>query len=277
MAVYSLLDFIAEENDNFLIGSFESFHIGHYQLYRELMAQKQGRKFIVVFSLNSSMDKFTDHIFTDDNARYTKFAELDIDGIIELDFISVAGLEAKEFLNKLTQNKKTKIIVGEDFRFGKGANTTASEITSLNPNITCIIKSIYKVTGLKLGTKRLKETLEFGQVSFVNDLLVWNYTFSCQFQSQNEIITHPKLAIMHKGVYAVFVHVDGFAYYALMHINFDGKRIIYLIDEENSFIKEKTIGLIEVVKEVRLIANKKYDLIAAEDVLEAKTIFKEYI
>ncbi|UWV77191.1 hypothetical protein [Mycoplasmopsis cynos] len=53
LLIYNWDNFDSKINDNFIIGSFESFHLGHYQIYKvafETHKKNNGRIILITFN-----------------------------------------------------------------------------------------------------------------------------------------------------------------------------------------------------------------------------------
>lgn len=270
MDIYKLNNFRAQDGDNFIIGSFESFHIGHYQLFKNIR-NNPGRKIIVTFNNELGMPKFNGQIFMDNYAKYTLLASQGFDAAIELNFNEISQLDGKDFLRKIIQNAHNLTIsVGKDFRFGKNAHYQASDIQKFT-NAEVFLNDLYKFKNVKISTSHLKNLLEYGQIDLLNILLVDNYSFGARIQDKTLLQVHEKLASMHSGIYSTLVHDGILSYFAILHINFENQRQILLIDAKNNFSNKQV--LIEVLHTIRLITQKAQEQILEQDILQAKNYF----
>ncbi|WP_426460983.1 FAD synthase [Mycoplasma hafezii] len=268
--------FTPQENDAFIIGSFESFHKGHFLLYQEMLQKEKGRKILVTFSNEDLMPKFKKQVFTDNNAKYLTMAQLEIDAIVELVFSKVALLSGEEFLQKLTNNLKCQIIVGADFKFGRNASCDASDIQRILPNAEVHAYKPYLDNNQKVSTSKLKEELYVGNVQYVNELLpVSEYAFSAYYKKDEPLQTFKYLTAMHPGIYLAITQIDNMCFYVLLHVNMQQERFIHPIDLDNLNIKDNQMILVTVLNKVRLIISKQKDNVMELDYLSAKEQFNK--
>lgn len=62
LIIYKFDQWTPQENDNYIIGAFEAFHLGHFQLYKKLL-NNSGRKVIVTFN-NENLYKDANYFFS---------------------------------------------------------------------------------------------------------------------------------------------------------------------------------------------------------------------
>ncbi|MHA0272551.1 FAD synthase [Mycoplasma sp. 48589B] len=274
LIIYNFGEFESKDGDNFILGSFESFHLGHYQLLKQALANG-GRVILVCFNAEKGMPKFNNSIFMDNYAKYEQLARLPIDMVVQLEFDKVSHLEGPEFLSALAQGKKVTFIGGEDFKFGsKGAwNLEYFQTDEYLANYKIQIVPLLNDSNVKISTSKLKESLEFGYIDLVNSLLAYDYAFSGIIMT-NKITVNEKLAKIHPGLYASLFHIGEFVYYGILHINKNNERLIHLFDYEinDKFNNERVVT--EVKKQVRIITSNFDDIINLNDIKIAKNYFK---
>ncbi|MFV8418025.1 FAD synthase [Mycoplasma sp. VS299A] len=273
LIVYELEDFYSQAGDNFILGSFESFHLGHYQLFKQAKANG-GRTILVCFNAQKGMPKFKDSIFTDNYAKYEQLARLPLDAIVQLDFNQVKNYEGIEFLAKLSQGNYVTFIAGEDFKFGVNATYRLSDFsTSDYENLFRVQEvELMQDIGTKISTSKLKEGLEFGDIDLVNSLLVYDYSFSGILK--NDIIeVIPKMAKIHAGLYCALFHINELVYYGILHVTKDGLRKVFLIGYQLNDSVQDTIVVCELKHKIRVAISNFDDKITEEDIVLAKDYF----
>ncbi|WP_027121084.1 FAD synthase [Mycoplasma leonicaptivi] len=274
LLIYKLNEFQTQENDTFIIGGFQIFHLGHYQLYKKMFEVAKGRKILVRFNSNDFSVKNNKQIIQDNDAFYFNISQLEFDFIIELDFSQIHYLSGKQFLEKLTQNKKVNIIVGEDFKFGNKAMNSATDINKLYSNINVYISDILEINNVKISTSLIREQIEFGDINLINSLLVHNFVLSLNYT--NSIFCFNKKQIsLHPGIYICNIYVGNLIYKSFVHINQHLEIKIQIIDLEDIFLNidwSKKI-FIEFIKQLRIIFQSDKDLITEEDVYQTKKYF----
>ncbi|UUD36413.1 hypothetical protein NPA08_01060 [Mycoplasmopsis citelli] len=271
MIIYNIDNFEVQDNDSFIIGSFESFHLGHFQLLKNI-STNSGRKIIICFNNEELMPKFGKYFFTDNFAKYTTLSSLGIDGVIELNFSKVSLMDGKDFLEKIFLNKAVNITVGKDFKFGKGAKYVAEDIAQILPNAKVSVLDLYKVKNVKISTKDLKDLLEFGDIEKLNLLLPRNYAFSGTFNAPNLLEVSQKLTPLHSGIYVVLIKSPIMVYYGVIHQSLDSNKYIYLIDKDTKFPQKQRL-LVELITKIKTITSKPNDIVSEEDIQKAKSYF----
>ncbi|MEA4276566.1 FAD synthase [Mycoplasma sp. 21DD0573] len=282
LLIYDLDDFETKDNDIFLLGEFNSFHLGHYQLYKkaiELKKQNEDiRVILVCFNSDKLLPKDNGTSFTDKNAKYMQLAQLDLDSIIELDFEAIRNWDGILFLNKLGQNKKVTFISGEDYKCGHRASYNfelAKNENTLNKNYSFITEPTRKIENVKISTSKLKESIEFGNLDFVNSLLVFNYAISCNVNSDLIITKSANLVNIHPGIYSGVIYFDDLVIYASILIDLDHSVYLDLFNFELEDLAHSQI-VIEFRKVVRLIKNEYEAFLSDTDIAKSKEILFNY-
>ncbi|MFV8468552.1 FAD synthase [Mycoplasma sp. VS292A] len=273
LIVYELEDFNSQAGDNFILGSFESFHLGHYQLFKQARANG-GRVILVCFNAQKGMPKFKDSIFTDNYAKYEQLARLPLDAIVQLDFNEVKNYEGIEFLAKLAQGNYVTFIAGQDFKFGANAAYTLSDFST--PDYENLFRvqevELMQDIGTKISTSKLKESLEFGDIDFINSLLVYDYAFSGILKDNNiEVIE--QLAKIHAGLYCALFHINELVYYGILHVTKAGLREVFLIGYQINDSVQDTVVVCELKHKLRVAISNFDDKITEEDIALAKDYF----
>ncbi|QGZ97675.1 hypothetical protein GE118_02555 [Mycoplasma sp. NEAQ87857] len=271
LIIYNFEEFQCNKNDVFIIGCFEAFHLGHYQLYKEALKHK-GRKIIVTFNNETDTRKIVKGIFCDNNAKYLNLAKLNFDAVVELDFEKIKHLQATEFINQLTQNQPVTIIAGTDFKFGNNRNTKLSDLIDQFQQINFISIDLLKVKDAKISTKYLKDEITFGNINQLNQLLVYNYSFSGITLLENYLKINDNVVKLHPGIYAGYLYYQNFGYYIVLHVSLDKKYHFSIFEYQDSFFEINKEVVIELVDKVRIIINSNKDLITDEDLIKAKEI-----
>ncbi|TDV22693.1 riboflavin kinase/FMN adenylyltransferase [Mycoplasmopsis mustelae] len=273
LIIYDLNNFKTQENDIFIIGSFQSFHIGHYQLYKNI-ENKQGRKIIVTFSDDHNY-KYKHDVYMHDDARYLTLSNLKIDAIVELNFSNIKHLSGPEFLNKITQGHNVSVSVGADFRFGQNAQWTSEDIVKILPTIDVSIAEIYKIANVKISTKILREALYGGRFQFINSVSPFNYLLlgrleKKNFSMQSNLIDFPS------GLYLSILYFKDWGIQVILHKNKDGQISFKNIEQHNLYSIDRIIGdvIVEILQELRFINSDDDVSITKDDLKKAK---KEFI
>ncbi|UUM20471.1 hypothetical protein NPA13_00385 [Mycoplasma sp. 2045] len=282
LLIYDLDDFETKDNDIFLLGEFNSFHLGHYQLYKKAIELKKqnedSRVILVCFNSDKLLPKDNGTSFTDKNAKYMQLTQLDLDSIIELDFEAIRNWDGILFLNKLGQNKKVTFISGEDYKCGHRASYNfelAKNENTLKENYSFITEPTQKIQNVKISTSKLKESIEFGDLDFVNSLLVFNYAIGCNVNSDLIITKSANLVNIHPGVYSGVIYFEDLVIYASILIDLDHSIYLDLFNFELEDLADSQI-VIEFRKVVRLIKNEYEAFLSDTDIAKSKEILFNY-
>ncbi|QDF65041.1 FAD synthase [Mycoplasma nasistruthionis] len=270
LIVYKLEQFETKENDCFILGSFESFHLGHLQLFNKANSLP-GRNILVTFNVENGMPKFEENYFANSKAKYFQLARFPFDAVIELDFWEIKHLEGPEFIKLLSQNQKINLIGGKDFKFGNGAKWNLIDFKY--DNATNHIVDFVKIQNTKISTSLIKQNLEFGKVEFANSMLVFEYPILAKVLDQNLLDIDYKVLKLHSGIYASKIYVDNLVFYALIHVSLNKQYHFQLIDFEQSNNWIDAEIYIEVFREIRLIISTIDDQIVESDLDNAKQYF----
>ncbi|VEU70271.1 FAD synthase [Mycoplasmopsis glycophila] len=274
--IYQFDEFVPKQNDNFMIGAFESFHIGHQTIYNEMLKKKSnGRKVLITFN-NDDLPISKSQAFTDRTAKYWSLAQLEFDCIVELNFSKIGLMQPEQFLQKLTNNLPVNIFVGEDFKFGKGASATSHDIAKFLPLANVYIIQLLKQTGIKISTSLLKEKLLFGEIEDLNKYLVNNYTISFKISNidPNTVMRdNLKYTQIHPGIYCGIFYDQKYAFYGLLHINTKQKWEYILVDNEEYEPSKNQFLYFEFDSEIRLIKSHLDDEIKSIDIEKTREKF----
>ncbi|QIW62583.1 FAD synthase [Mycoplasmopsis gallinacea] len=275
LIIYQFQDFVPQKDDIFILGSFESFHLGHYNLYKKALEQKKDNQRIILVTFNNEigMPKFNGEIFTDNNYKYKSLSDLKFDAIVELNFQKISQLNGENFIYALTQNLPCTIITGKDFKFGKNASSNCNDISCYNLDSKVEIVDLLKVNGVKISSKLIKELIQYGNIEDSNKLLVFNYGFSAVINQKMELKISENLVRMHPGIYGASLLFDnGVGIYGIIHVKMD--RSYHFISFDPKFkIENDTNILIQVFKEFRIISNSQLDNVNEKDFLSIKSFF----
>lgn len=274
LEIYDINSWQPSDNLIYVIGAFESFHLGHYQLLKKAVEIKKNQQIILVYFKNdTSMFKMKDGLFCDNEAKRYIFSTFnEIDKAIELDFSKISLLEGDDFINKLINDSlNVTIICGKDFRFGKLAKWDVAKLKNNFKNTDVIDLDLLKYKDIKIGTKNLKELVNFGQIKFLNSLLTRNYLLTCDIVSNNELKIDNNITQIHSGIYAASLIVNKIKYYCILHIDQKSNITFKLIDIDAFDIQNIPAKLI-IYSEIRLITTSQNDKLTDEDLLKAKNL-----
>jgi len=194
-----------------IVGKFETFHRGHRKLIeraKELCSE------VTIISVKKG--RFT--VFSEEE-REEIARDLGVE-LLNLPFKAVKELSPYEFFRFLKSNGCQRLVVGEDWRFGKdrkGDVKTAKELGE-KLGIEVITVQAEKEEGEKIATSRIKELLVKGKVEKANKLLGFNYFCTGTVTRGRQLgrrlgfptlnVLTPKEILLPNGVYEVKLTVD---------------------------------------------------------------------
>ncbi|MCU4706795.1 FAD synthase [Mycoplasma sp. CSL7503-lung] len=275
LLVYNLNNFESKDNDIFLIGAFESFHLGHYQLYKELV-KYAGRKILINFNNLDTKNLLNNEVFYTNKSKYFSISELEFDAIIELNFSEIKNLDGIEFIKRIIQNKKVTFIAGSDFKFGQNAQYKLSDIPLHFKNVEIKNVEIFKLLNTKISSSMIKESLKFGDIDLVNELLISNYVFNATLKENLTLDLPLHLMRMQPGIYSSFMHMNNLTFFSSLYVDYKKEYKLFILDskenlELNLFYNKEVF--VEVLSNIRKIADKNMDKVFENDLLETKNYF----
>ncbi|VEU75792.1 riboflavin kinase [Mycoplasmopsis maculosa] len=238
--IYNLYNKPKFNNPIYIIGSFESFHLGHNSLFEKAkeINKNLNRDIILVFfkdpeNINKNHKNF---IFTDFFYRIQSFANLGFLNAIYLEFSKLKELKPDEFLRLLINDdnkQKVSIIVGEDFKFGfQGSGNKDLLIKTYGKENIYILESLRIGNNIKISTSFIKECVELGDIELVNSLNLFKFGFTCDIENDENINIYfdEKIIQARPGLYIVYVEINSITYYAILKIDYKYKHFLTFID-----------------------------------------------
>jgi len=216
------------------LGFFDGVHIGHRKILAEARAEADGLGIplaVFTFSLDASI-KDEKRIYTEDE-RLFLFEECGVDEIIIASFSDMKELSGESFVNEFLIEKYgcTVCVVGEDFRFGRGAAYDADRLSLLMAwaGRKCITVDDVTIEGKRVSTTEIKEYLSAGNVDKANRALGSPYLIistvthgrgvgkTLGFPTVNTELS-PTLIALPNGVYKCKVRTETSSFNALANI-----------------------------------------------------------
>ncbi|HFS85296.1 MAG TPA: bifunctional riboflavin kinase/FAD synthetase [Epsilonproteobacteria bacterium] len=257
------------------IGSFDGIHLGHQALLDQVDA-------IVIIERNTGYltPGYQRSKFTNKRCCFYHFDK-------------VKGLTPEEFVEKLMEDFPVleKVVVGYDFRFGKGKSGNAELLSKMCHREVVVVEEVL-FDGISVHSRVIKQYLREGNVKVANQLLGRRYQVEGEvikgqglgkkslFPTLNLAVDHYQLPL--EGVYVTRSQVGGTWYDS---VSFLGHRMTtddsyavetHILDEE---IEEMggvvTISFVSFLRE-----NQKFDTLEAlkvqigEDIASAKEILR---
>lgn len=266
-------------NATFVLGSFESFHIGHQKLIQK--AKELSDTVVVCMIKNPiKLPKSNGFVFSDLDSRIYALANQEIKNILLIDFNEeIQNMTGNNFIDSLINSGASSFVIGKDFKFGRFGQWNASILKEYFQN-THIIEHIKdSQQGIKISTKFLKENLNFGEISLLNSLLTENYKIKVTLDSEKKIQWPDEIEKLHTGIYiANFLSTkDSEKYHGILKIDFKKPSIAELILFDLLQIEGTLLGFVEIVKEIRLVIQSKNNELTNSDIKTAKEYHLEQL
>ena len=219
-------------NGPLVIGLFDGVHLGHQELIQE--AKKDQRE-ITCLTFSSSMAHSIAHksgglLLTEDE-KEEKLKELGISRELVLPFDKETKNTSKEaFLSFLQSLSPTRIIVGEDFTFGKNIEGKAKDLFSLKEKgIEITILSLKEQDGEKISSSRIRRLLLDGNVEKAKELLSYPFFYTGEVKAGKHngkrigfptvnIEVEPLKVKLKEGVYLTKTSVLGHTYLSMTNV-----------------------------------------------------------
>ncbi|MEJ5229734.1 MAG: FAD synthetase family protein [Pseudothermotoga sp.] len=159
------------------IGVFDGVHIGHQRLLRRVrqMAEDQGRQskvFVISYPFEYFFEDFDGLIMTVET-RAVELAKF-IDEVEVIDLLQVKDLMAEDFFERYFSKECSALIVGEDFRFGKGASADVHRLAEMCKKEGIgleIVEDIVDSTKIRISSSMIRRYIKDGQIEKAAQLL----------------------------------------------------------------------------------------------------------
>jgi riboflavin kinase/FMN adenylyltransferase len=221
------------------IGSFDGVHLGHRALLDRLVTEaRQAGLPAAVMTLRPHPRQFFNpenvpNILTSDHQKARLLGEMGVDLLFFLPFdAAIANMDRSEFLDNIVVGRcgTRKLVVGHDFRFGRGAQGSFEYLAAAAPALgmeVCQIEPLF-AGGQCVSSTVIRERILEGEVESVESLLGRRYAIEGEvvrgrgignklgFPTAN-VLPHNS-AIPAHGVYAAEALVDGQRWMAAVNI-----------------------------------------------------------
>ena len=280
------------------LGFFDGVHIGHRKILDTARAEATRLGIPLAaftFSLDSGI-KDEKRIYTERERLYL-LEECGADEVIIASFADMRALSGEDFVKEYLIGKYgcAVAVVGEDFRFGKGASCGAKELFTLlsGAGKESITVSDVTLDGARVSTTEIKEQLLRGDMKKANSALGSPYLILSSVahgRAVGRTLGFPTLNCdiggkrpLRLGVYASSVVIAGEEYTALTNIGicptFDIREVhaeTFILDFNKEIYNEEVKIYLHAFLRDEMRFSTKEELIARinTDIENAKELFK---
>ncbi len=260
---------------NMSLGTFDALHLGHQKVLKKLISEskKDNVKSVVFTFQNRPRNYFTgkkNDIVTPNDARKVIFKRLGINILVFIKFNkSIATMEPESFIKKITSLFKiNKIIVGEDFQFGKNKKGNIELLKKLsvkyNYKITAIKKAKYK--NRDISSSWIRQLIKEGDIKTANRILGREFFITGKvikgkgigreigFPTLNLKLDHPDQILPSQGVYITKVQIGNKLYWGMTYFGHTRIKNRFVIEtnifdfNKNVYNKKISIFLIKKLR-----------------------------
>lgn len=224
------------------IGFFDGVHIGHRYLINQVndVAKKHALpSAVITFPIHPRKVMQADYqpaLLCGYNEKVERLSTTGINYCISLDFTKeISQLSAKEFMQKILKEKLSvaTLVIGYDHRFGHNRTDGFEDYQRYGNEIGIEVIQAREYDKEHVSSSCIRTLLKEGNVEKAAQLLSYNYTISGKivegfkvgrtigFPTANIKIWEQYKVVPAFGVYAVYAHVEGNRYNAMLYI---GKR-----------------------------------------------------
>lgn len=259
------------------IGNFDGLHLGHQNLLNELKKETKYKRAIITFFPHPKflLDSNYSTLISNEE-KISLLLEYKVEYLIilkiDLDFLN---MDKKDFIYYLKRNLNVKkIIVGEDFCFGKN---NSGNIIDLKKEFIVRSSKLILVNNLnKISSTYLKDLLRNANIKEVNRLLNRPYHFKSKVINGNKIgrtlgfptanLLINSLYLPKNGVYFVIIVYNCSKYRGILNIGYNPtinlqskKRVeVHLLNfNDNIYNKELDVYFIEFLRDEKKFKNKE--------------------
>ena len=254
------------------LGNFDGLHKGHQQLFIEASYHAKADSGVLFFGEPFIQGPYLSSV--EDKIRYALNSHLDTIYVLEND-ASLFEMEPEEFTHNVLVPLGTKrVIVGEDFRFGKGGKGTPE---TLRRFFDVDVVPLLKEGDEKISSSAIKSYLSRGQVVKAASYLGRSYEISGKvveglhngakigYPTANISLSYDYL-LPANGVYAGVIYLGGIAHKAMINVGnnptvgYLNKPIVevHILDyDEDSYGRFVYVAFLAYVREEKCFASLK--------------------
>lgn len=179
---------ILPENQNTAValGFFDGLHIGHRNVIKLAVNEKQNGLLPVCFTFSQSpksiLNKTPANALMTEADKMNTLEKLGVEHMIEADFLSVKDMSAHLFFEEILVKKlqAKKLFCGFNYHFGKNGEGNAEMLEKLckQHEIELTVIAPATVQGQVVSSTLIRSLIQSGNISLANELLCSRFGFS---------------------------------------------------------------------------------------------------
>ena len=221
------------------LGKFDGIHVGHRKLIDEVIKRKSNELKSAVFTFDKSILEFNDPDLLPimrEEERIRLFEELGIDYMASYTFDdNLMNMTREEFTRDILIGRLSAkvVVIGEDFRFGKGREGSALWLKEMSSEYGIEVVIVPDVTEgeIRVSSSMIREYLSNGDIVKANEMLGRPYSIEGQIIHGRELgrtigipTTNVRMPaeqfVPLKGVYVTRNYIEGELVYGVTNIGF---------------------------------------------------------
>lgn len=213
-----------EKNLSLALGNFDAFHRGHQRVFVETALGAEGLSAALLFAKPFGVGNAISSL--EDKIRLSYATRLDALYILQNDD-SLFDMSASSFIeNVLVPLGVSRVVVGEDFRFGKGKGGGIEELCR---RFKVEVVPLLEAHGEKISSSSIRTAIEQGRVDGLEETLGRRYEIAgsvVEGLRNGRTIGFPTInlgldfpyCLPRSGVYLGIVYLSGIAYKAIINV-----------------------------------------------------------
>lgn len=209
------------------LGKFDGIHRGHQLLIEEIVKEKKSGMYAVLFTFDTSPYEVVNGkkmtYILDSEEKYALCKNLGIDVVIEYPFDNdTMNMSADDFIQKILINQlgAKKIVVGNDFSFGKGRKGNVDLLKQYAGDYELVVKDKLFFEDTEISSTYIRKCINSGKMEKVEKMLNRPFSFLGKITAGKQIgrtIGIPTINIIPSkdkiippnGVYASMAVIEG--------------------------------------------------------------------
>jgi len=234
--IYNIENLPNREGNYIAVGSFDGIHLGHQEVINTALKREKISLLTYTPHPQVFLRKIThSFLITEDKEKEKILHKMGVDDIIFLRFTeALSKMHPEEFLRQVfcDRLKPSCIVVGEHHNFGVHREGTPKLMKDICKKwgIEVIIVDSLRIKGERVSSTAIRKALWNGDINKATRFLGRYWTIKGRvkkgtgrgkeigFPTANITLDEPLKIVPKKGVYAVFVQIDGEEYKGMLNI-----------------------------------------------------------